>query len=238
MYNAFISYSHEADDKMAPALQHGIMRYAIPWYKRSKLNIFRDESSLSISPHLWANIQESLSKSEYFIYLASQNSAKSQWVQKELEYWIKNKPINKLIIVLTDGVAEWDKHKNSFKQSEHSSIPILLDLQFNEEPFYIDLRALKAQSDLSLKNSIFNKEILKITAELYGISQKEMAGEEVKTQSKVKRITTTVIASLLIAFLTTFYFFKESKSNLKKAVYNEKVADSARTNVSELLQVA
>ena len=162
MYNAFISYSHEADDKMAPALQHGIMRYAIPWYKRSKLNIFRDESSLSISPHLWANIQESLSKSEYFIYLASQNSAKSQWVQKELEYWIKNKPINKLIIVLTDGVAEWDKHKNSFKQSEHSSIPILLDLQFNEEPFYIDLRALKAQSDLSLKNSIFNKEILKL----------------------------------------------------------------------------
>jgi len=52
MYNAFISYSHAADGKMAPALQEGLEKFAKPWYKIRNLNIFRDEASLSASPHL------------------------------------------------------------------------------------------------------------------------------------------------------------------------------------------
>jgi hypothetical protein len=54
MYDGFISYSHAADDLLAPRLQAGLQRFAKPWWKRRVLRIFRDESSLSANPHLWS----------------------------------------------------------------------------------------------------------------------------------------------------------------------------------------
>lgn len=230
-FNAFISYSHAADGKMASALQHALIRYAIPWYKRSKLNIFVDESDLSVTPHLWDNIEKSLSEAEYLIYMASVESRQSKWVNKELDYWINHKPINKLIIVVTDGEVVWDNKSKIFVQNEQSCIPELLNKEFNEEPFYVDLRSLKSNNELTLKNSIFNKEVLKIAAELYGISQKEMAGEELKTRRLVKRLSTIIISILSLLLVTTFYFYKVSKKN-------EKVAIEANEKVSDLLMIA
>ena len=209
MYNAFISYSH-VDIKMAAALEKGLMRFAIPWYRQSKLNIFRDESNLSVTPHLWDNIEKSLSEAEYFIYLASPDSRESKWVGKELDYWLHHKSIDKLILVVINGDMIWDDAVKSYQQTELNWIPANLNKIFKQEPFYVDLRVLKSKGDLSLKNSIFNKEVLKIAAELYHKSQKEIAGEEVKTQARVKRLTIGIIITLLIAFVTTFYYFNES----------------------------
>ena len=87
MYNAFISYSHAADGKLAPALQSALERFAKPWFRKRNLNVFRDEASLSANPHLWTNIQTALNNAEYIIYLASPTSAASKWVQKEIEYY-------------------------------------------------------------------------------------------------------------------------------------------------------
>ena len=33
-YDAFISYSHAADGKLAPNLQDALQRFAKPWYRR------------------------------------------------------------------------------------------------------------------------------------------------------------------------------------------------------------
>lgn len=238
MYNAFISYSHAADGKMAPALQHAIKRFSLPWYKPSSLSVFRDESNLSVSPHLWDNIQQALDNSEYLIYMASPLSANSKWVQKEVEYWVNNKSLDKIILVVTDGEIDWDEQAKSFNRSKSNCVPKVLQDSFTQEPFYIDLRKLKTEDDLSLENSIFNKEVLKISAELYGKTPIELAGEEVKAQNRTKRITTTVITVLAAALITTFYFFNQSRTNQKKAEFNEAVADSAKVNVGELLQIA
>ena len=230
MYNAFISYSH-VDIKMAAALEKGLMRFAIPWYRQSKLNIFRDESNLSVTPHLWDNIEKSLSEAEYFIYLASPDARESKWVGKELDYWLHHKSIDKLILVVINGDMIWDDATKSYQQTELNCIPANLNKIFKQEPFYVDLRVLKSKGDLSLKNSIFNKEVLKITAELYHKSQKEIAGEEVKTQARVKRLTSGIIITLLIAFVTTFYYFNESRKNEAEAL-------DAKERVSGLLKIA
>ena len=60
VYDGFISYSHAADDLLAPRLQAGLQRFAKPWGKRRALRIFRDESSLSANPHLWSSITDAL----------------------------------------------------------------------------------------------------------------------------------------------------------------------------------
>ena len=46
-YDAFISYSHSADGRLAPAVQSGLQRLARPWYRRSALRVFRDETGLA-----------------------------------------------------------------------------------------------------------------------------------------------------------------------------------------------
>ena len=59
-YDGFISYSHAADGRLAPALQRGLQRLAKPWNSRRALNIFRDETGLSTNPHLWGAIESAL----------------------------------------------------------------------------------------------------------------------------------------------------------------------------------
>jgi len=43
-YDVFISYSHAADGRLAPALQSGLQRLAKPWYKPRALRVFRDDT--------------------------------------------------------------------------------------------------------------------------------------------------------------------------------------------------
>ena len=53
-YKGFISYSHAADGRLAPALQSALQSLAKPWYRPRALRIFRDETGLSTNPHLWS----------------------------------------------------------------------------------------------------------------------------------------------------------------------------------------
>jgi len=76
-YDAFISYSHAADGRLAPALQSGMQRLAKPWYRVRVLRVFRDETGLSTNPHLWSSIVVALDDAEWFVLLASPESAAS-----------------------------------------------------------------------------------------------------------------------------------------------------------------
>src|SRR5687767_1609322 len=102
-YAAFISYSHAADGKLAPALQRGLHSFARPWFRLRALRVFRDEASLSANPGLWSSIEGALAKSEFFILLASPEAARSPWVGREAAYWVQHKSPETFLIVLTDG---------------------------------------------------------------------------------------------------------------------------------------
>ena len=89
-YDAFVSYSHAADGRLAPALQRGLQSLAKPWYRRRALRVFRDQTSLSASPELWSAIEEALSQARYFVLLASPEAAASRWVDQEVRWWREN----------------------------------------------------------------------------------------------------------------------------------------------------
>lgn len=205
-YNAFISYSHAADGRMAPALQSALERFAKPWYKLRNLNLFRDESSLSATPHLWSNIQKALDNSEYLIYMASPESAISKWVNKEIEYWLTIRSLDTVLIVLTDGQLFYNS-----TISKDNALSLSLVGTFKEEPFYVDCRDMKSESDLTLNNPIFKKDILKLAAQLHGKAPKDLASEEVIAHRKM--IWTRNIAVLLLLLLLT-YSFLSTKSAL------------------------
>ena len=110
-YKAFLSYSHKVDSKLAARLQKSLHRFAKPWYRRRMIRIFRDQTNLSANPGLWDEIRKALDQSEFYIYLASPQAAKSRWVRAEFEYWYTHRDPDKALIVLADGSLEWDQKK-------------------------------------------------------------------------------------------------------------------------------
>src|SRR4051812_49237814 len=103
-----MSYSHAADDRLAPALQHAIQRCAKPWYRIRALHVFRDESALSTNPHLWSSIQQALADSSWFVLLASPDAVASEWVNRELSYWLEHSSVERILPVVTAGTWSWD----------------------------------------------------------------------------------------------------------------------------------
>lgn len=224
-YHGFISYSHAADGKLAPKLQVALEKFAKPWYKLRNLNVFRDEASLSASPHLWSNIQEALDNSEHLLYMASPRSAASKWVRLEIDHFLESHDLDKLIIVLTDGEIQWDESKDTFKNIDDNALPPNLEERFNAEPFYIDLRTAKTQEDISLKNPIFKKEVLKLAAHLHGKAPKDMAGEEVLAHRRMLRVRNSAIAALVFLLFLSLNRTCEAKKQTKFA---EQEAQRAR----------
>jgi hypothetical protein len=87
-YKALFPYSHAADNQLAPMLQSALQRFAKPFYKLRAIDIVRDKTSLHLTNELWPEIQKAIRQSEFFILMASPESAKSPWVQKEVDEWL------------------------------------------------------------------------------------------------------------------------------------------------------
>jgi|APLak6261659701_1056019.scaffolds.fasta_scaffold00817_2 WD40 repeat protein len=217
-YNAFISYSHAADGKLAPALQNALHKFAKPWYKKRALHVFRDETTLSITPELWRSIESALNESEYFILLASPDAMASKWVQQEISYWLSNKNPHTFLIALTDGQIIWNNAQNDFDWIATTALPENLKGSFDQEPLYVDLRKQKSEDQLTVKNPEFLNEVATLAAKLHGISKDEIIGEDIRQH----RITKLLVRAIGITFFTLFglviYGFIEAKQQRDIAI--------------------
>lgn len=200
-YNAFISYSHASDGRVAPALQRLLHQLAKPWYKLRALNVFRDHTDLSTSPHLWESIENVLAVSEYFLLLASREAAASKWVGMEIRYWLEHKSAETLLLVVTDGEIAWDDGSGDFDWSKTTAIPRSLEGVFEMEPLYVDLRDVRTDANLSLENSRFRECLLPLAAALHHTTVGNMVGEEVRQHRKTLRIRNTAISTLTALFI-------------------------------------
>ena len=198
MYNAFISYSHAADGRLAPALQSGLQRFAKPWYRLRALHIFRDQTNLSVNPSLWSSIQAALDQSEWFIVLASPEAAASKWVDREIEYWLKQRPLERILLVLTEGTMTWDAGQRAFDVQKSNAVPPRLMRAFADEPLYLDLVWAHDRIDLSLSHPRFRDAVAAIAAAISGRPKDELIGEDVQQHQRVRRLTWSAIAALSV----------------------------------------
>ena len=200
-YNAFISYSHNADSGLAAALQSALHSFARPWYKLRALHIFRDETNLAVNPGLWSSIREALDQSLYFILLASPEAAASPWVAQEAEHWVTKNGTSRALVVLTSGTLKWDHSANCFMSESTSSLPPSILKSFPEEPLFLDLRwARDAGARLRLREPRFHEAVLQLAATLHNRPKDELDGADIRMQRQARLLAASgVIAILLIA---------------------------------------
>jgi hypothetical protein len=182
LYTAFLSYSHAADGRLAPALQSALHNFARPWYRLRALRIFRDKTSLSASPALWPSIERALESSEWFLLLASPEAAASRWVRQEIEWWVGHRPPEKMLVILTDGELVWRAAERDFDWSATTALPPLLSGTVRDEPLYVDLRWAKKSEELSIRHTQFRAAILDLASPLHGRPKDELDGEDVRAR--------------------------------------------------------
>src|SRR5262245_17573322 len=166
-YDAFVSYSHASDARVAADLQSALHRLARPWYALRALHVFRDKTSLAANPALWPAIEKSLSDSSFLLLLASTRSAQSSWVEKETQWWLTHRSPESLFIIVTDGAVVWDGNASDFDWTQTTSLPRILGGKYKEEPLYIDLRWARGEPALSLRHTGFRSAVLDIAAALH-----------------------------------------------------------------------
>ncbi|MEV6598727.1 TIR domain-containing protein [Actinoplanes sp. NPDC051346] len=199
-FDGFISYSHAADGRLAPAVQRGLHRLAKPWHQRRALWIFRDQTGLSVTPTLWTSIQEALDGSKHFVLLASVDAARSVWVNREIEHWLATKSADRILPVVTDGVWRWDPETRDFTD-DSTAVPAALRGVFTEEPLFLDLRWARDDLHLSLQHTRFRDAIAQLAAPMHGVSKDELEGEDVRQHRRTRRWSTAAVAMLVLLTL-------------------------------------
>lgn len=109
-YTAFISYRHGGiDEKAAIQIHRHIERYHIP-HKLAKTlgrknmgKIFRDSEELKAASNLSAIIRKALDETEWLIIICTKRFKESPWCMEEVEYFIKIRGREKIIVILAEG---------------------------------------------------------------------------------------------------------------------------------------
>jgi WD40 repeat protein len=217
-FDAFMSYSHAADGQLAPALQRGLHQLGKPWYRKRALRVFRDKTTLSANPALWPSIERALAESSYFLLLASPAAAKSHWVTSEVTWWLSNRPIDKLLIVLTDGELVWDSTKQDFDWDRTDAVSRGLEGRLSSEPLYVDLRWARTVNDLSLRHTQFRGAVLDLAAPLHGIPKDDLDGEDVRQYRRMRQVRFVAIFALVAVATLAVWQAVEARMQANRAV--------------------
>ena len=202
-YDAFISYSHAADNTLAPALQRGLHRLAKPIYALRALRVFRDETSLAADPGLWPSIEKALSQSRFFILLASREAAASHWVVKELNWWLSNRPGGQLLIVQTGGELCWNDDGHDFDWERTNALPHTVSGRFADEPKHVDLRWARTATNVSLDNPAFRSAVLDLAAPIHGKDKDLLDGEDVRQLGRTRLLSRSAVTGLAVLTLAS-----------------------------------
>jgi WD40 repeat protein len=230
-FHAFISYSHAVDSDLAEALERALHRFAKPLLQLRALHVFRDKSSLSASPNLWHTIEAALGQSEHFILLASPEAARSPWIQREIQWWIEQRSVDTLLIVLTGGQIAWDDRDGDFDWTGTDALPESLRRRFAGQPLYVDLRWARGSRDLSLRHSQFRAAVLDLAAPLSGKPKEELDSQDVRQYRKARNLRWLAIGAVVAGAVVAGWFAYVAAQRRQETAAALALADERRKQV-------
>jgi len=193
-YDAFVSYSR-VDVDLAVRLHRSLERFAKPWNRVRSLKIYRDMSSLSPEAGLWTALERGLERSTWFILIASPESARSRWVDRELSWWLEHRSIDRILMVVTGDEVTWDEEAKDFDAQRCDWVPPALRGRFDQEPAVIHVPSLQRSAKEELP-------IEELTGTLFsvirGIPKDEAFAEAVRHHRRTIRLARAGVVSLVV----------------------------------------
>jgi hypothetical protein len=124
-YDAFLSYSHQ-DGAVAAGIQKGLHRIGRRMGRLNALRVFRDSTDMAANPDLWGKVTDAMDRSRYLIVVLSPRAAASEWVNKEVAYWLEQRGPDQLLMVLAEGRLHWDEATRRFDPDRSDAVfPVL-----------------------------------------------------------------------------------------------------------------
>ncbi|GGP57840.1 TIR domain-containing protein [Streptomyces calvus] len=227
--DAFISYSQRKNAALAKQLQRGLERLAVSRFRPMRMSVFRDVTSLPANHDLWQSIQRELARSRYFILLASPEAAASPWVAREVDYWLRERDTEHLLIAVADGGIRWDDETGDFDWEQTTCLPRSLAGHFSSAPLWVDLREIGQRSQWSLRYVPFRAAVATLAAPLHGRPKEELEHDDFRQLRFVKRLSWSGVALLLALLVLAVYGFFDAGRQRDAAVAQ------ARTSASQAL---
>lgn len=238
-YDAFISYSHQDDAVVGPALQAGLERFAKPWYQMRGLRVFRDTANLAANPALWASIEDALSSSRWLVLLASAGAARSAWVNREVEWWMAHRTAERLLVVATSPGLSWDSQEHDWASG--AMVPPALRGAFTDEPLWIDLTDIQPDGH---RSGIPPERLAALAAPIRGVPKDALFGEHLREHRRTMRLArgaVAVLATLTVLAIAAFVIAvgqRDTARTQARLATSRELAALAVENVNVHLDVA
>lgn len=231
-YAAFISYRHQPlDMKVADKVHEMIERYVIPkeLRKDSKKHLdiaFRDQEELPLTSDLTGSIYEALDHSQFLVVICTPETPKSQWVAREIEYFINRHSRDRVLTVLAAGTMD-------------ESVPKAITTIYGAdgvtpigqcEP----LAAMIASSTHKQTMRLLKKEFPRLAAAMIGCPYDALIQRSKRRKMQLATAALGVVAAVALTF-TGMLLKKnaEVEEQLQQALINESKA-LAQTSIYEL----
>ena len=191
-YDFFISYAHE-DIERVRELDKALRALLRRPLRRAGFHVFRDETSLAADPDLTSRLRAALDQSSWLLVALTPASAKSPWVDREIEYWCEELGrAERLLIVRADPNVdlEWDEGAGRFRSP--TSLPPALLRAATAQPLYVEMRPGPVE-----------EAAVRVAAAVLDRSPDDIAGEDLRLHRRRKRLATAAIAGLVVLTLAS-----------------------------------
>lgn len=197
-YKGFIAYN--VDDKaVAAALQSELQRFARPWYRLRAMRVFRDETDLVGSPGLWSAIKRELAASAWLILIASPSSARSNWVRREVGWWLRHRSVEQIIIGHAGGQLKWDDKAGDFDWKATDALPPEIRGRYVEKPRVVRLIVRpRGRWAMGRRPRLGDETVAEFASPIQGKPKDELVGEHLRYRG-ILRVMVTCVAVALTA---------------------------------------
>ena len=216
-YYAFISYKRE-DEKWAKWLQHKLEHYKLPSNLNGRTDlprqirpVFRDTSELNPG-NLPQQIHDALEASKFLIVVCSPRSARSEWVNREIETFIAMGKKNFIIPFVIDGSP------HAADSAEECFPPAILNLPADQELLGANVGEMGRDAA-----------VVKTVAQMFGVRFDTLWKRFEREQKRKRSVIIAVVAFFFLAVLGVAAYIWRQARDLQVAV------DGYQTNLSRVL---
>lgn len=223
-YNAFISYRHaDLDSKVAEDVQRSLEHFPVPRAIQKKIGkkkierIFRDKDELPITSDLTDTISNALEKADFLIVICSPNTCESFWVQREIEFFLKNHTKDQILTVLADG-----EPNDVIPEILKSDDKVIIEADGSERTIKVSKEPLSCDYRMPFRRA-HKEEIPRLAAAVLGCSYDELVRRQ--RAYKARRLI-ALTAGVAVAALVFGAYMWNSKRQVSEALRQANIEKS------------